>query len=312
MVIDVGQWDYQAMAESVGIEEKGVKGRKPKAEESDWKKAFEDYLVENSGIQQIGEFMEFELYRDVTFTSDQEVPADDPAILQKVVAAGYEIYKRPDGFVYALARAGQTYKLPMKYKIPVTFAGALPGHNVVRKKGDETVQGFDWEGFGIADRRDLKSKNHAAQIAKMATAQILMTVGGFSPAELQEKFGPENMGVSFGTGLGDLLPFNEMTVSPLMETDSAYPGLLAALLPDAASGQVATEVLGAMRMALAPVAACSTGNASIIMAVSQLFSDYYMATRDQLDWPEVFAKMWVAGGADYAVTFNAFFSFKYQ
>jgi len=53
---------------------------------------------------------------------------------------------------------------------------------------------------------------------------------------------------------------------------------------------------------------------NIVMAVKHLFSEYWAATRREesgmdVNWDEVFAKIWIAGGVDYAITFNAIFGF---
>ncbi|MDO8518916.1 MAG: nitronate monooxygenase [Deltaproteobacteria bacterium] len=151
-------------------------------------------------------------------------------------------------------------------------------------------------------------------MAKMVTAQITASMGGYSPQELHKMFGPEKMYVAMGTGLGDLKPFNRMTIDPVINSDKTANYLMASLLPDATAGQVATEQLGALGMALCVVAACSTGNADYIMAQRDLFARYYLATKrlGTVDWSEVFARMWVAGGVDYALTFNSVFGFNYS
>ncbi|NUO00421.1 MAG: hypothetical protein HUU01_07360, partial [Saprospiraceae bacterium] len=264
-----------------------------------WQKVFEQHLLKNSGFQQVGEFMEFEVLREVKFPKDTEIPFDEGQ-LQKMLAHGYEVYQRPDQSYVAIAKAGVPYKLPMTYRLPVSVVGHLPGQ-----------EKFAFAQFGITNDKDLSSRAHGAKMAKMFTAQILMSMGGYSPKELQKEFGPQNMFVGVGTGLGDLLPFNDMTVLPLNMQDDIANYLMAALLPDATTGQIATEQLGAEGMALAVIAACSTGNANIVMAVKELFGRYYMATRDggEVNWAEVFKKLWIAGGVDYALTYNSVFGF---
>jgi [acyl-carrier-protein] S-malonyltransferase len=295
MGLDVAKFNVEEMAKSLGStadDAKRVGG--------DWNRLFQDGILKKSGFQSVGEFVEFKVKRQVSFPEDVEQPITDDKTLADYKRSGFDIFQRPeDGSLYALAKAGQTYNVDMTVSLPVTVAGMLPGQTE-----------FDFAGMGLTSAKDSRTGAHAAQMAKMFTAQILMSMGGYSPTDMQEIFGAKNMFVSIGTGLGDLKPFNEMTVNPIIDKKVANY-LMAALLPDAAAGQVATEQLGAEGMALAVVAACSTGNASIVMAVKELFSRFFLEsqTNPDINWAEAFAKVWIAGGVDYAATYNAVFGF---
>jgi len=306
MGVDVSQWgDYKKLAASIGLDDAVLEKFKT------WQNAVEAHLLANSGIQEVGRFKEFEVLRQVAFgDNDKEIEIENtakginlPAATRtKLENAGLAIHRRPDGSLYALAKGGQTYFMKFTIQLPKTIAGDLPGQT-----------SFDWEGMGVP-ASELRTGAKASFMAKMFTSQILMSAAGRSPKELDEVFGPKNVFVGIGTGLGDLEPFNEMTLKPMQIEDSVANYLMAALLPDSTTGQVATEQLGAEGMALAVVAACSTGNMNIVMAVKHLFSEYWAATRREesgmdVNWDEVFAKIWIAGGVDYAITFNAIFGF---
>ncbi|MDO8519352.1 MAG: phosphopantetheine-binding protein, partial [Deltaproteobacteria bacterium] len=142
MGVDVAGWDSEKIAASLGVNVVIPEGTEPthkrKLVEAEllnwlfkdgdgqvrksagWENAFEDWLGKNSGLQQIDDFVEFEMFRDVRFEEDTAIPVLDPAMGQKMALAGYEFTK--DG--KAVARAGRTYKLPVKYRLPATVVGA--------------------------------------------------------------------------------------------------------------------------------------------------------------------------------------------
>ncbi len=271
------------------VSEKKLDISKMSAEDM-WRE-FGSVIRDKTGFQTSEDGLGFETRVAIKAPSDLPPFQISKDMLMFYQDSGYTIeYDTRGNKTYASVKKGQEIRINVKAPLEVTVWGNLPAG-----------RDFDVHAHGLTSNLDADSGAMAGHMSKMTFSGALAQMGA-SPQMVQAYHGSENMGVNVSNAYPDAIPTERMNHSRRNVAGAPRKTDMAASLEDQSAGQINRELWGGLLVALAVVAACSTGSANIYVAVKmahQLMADV-IGGRTTL--AQALLRIMYSGSADFAAT----------
>jgi 3-oxoacyl-[acyl-carrier-protein] synthase II len=155
---------------------------------------------------------------------------------------------------------------PIGNDAPSSWRAAVEG-----RSGIDWIRSFDASGYAVRIAGEVKDFDASAvaspkEVRKLER-NVLLSLGAareaVADAALDGAYGPERVGILFGTAIGGFIGMMEQAdILRERGPDRVSPTFLPSVLADTASGQLAIS-LGFRGPNYAPVSACATGSTSI-------------------------------------------------